>query len=109
MKDQGLAQSSQQVLTKKVRASLEEPDSWLPLGEQPTPAPALDSGRYGSGVRGQVFEVIVGRALAGALWRQICAGIMRANNITPEEVEAEVTRRRALAPGIIQAQEANPK
>ncbi len=53
-------------------------------------------GSYGSGVRQQVFEVIVRQALAGAPWREICAGPMQVNNITPEEVEAEVKRRQAL-------------
>lgn len=51
-------------------------------------------GSYGSGVRAQVFEVIVRQALAGAPWREICAGPMQVNNITPEEVEAEVQRRK---------------
>jgi hypothetical protein len=49
---------------------------------------------YGSGVRAQVFEVIVRQALAGAPWREICAGPMQVNNITPEEVESECDRRR---------------
>jgi phosphoribosylaminoimidazole-succinocarboxamide synthase len=53
-------------------------------------------GSYGSGVRAQVFEVIVRQALAGAPWREICAGPMQVNNITPDEVEAEVKRRQAL-------------
>lgn len=54
------------------------------------------SGSYGSGVRAQVFEVIVRQALAGAPWREICAGPMQVNNISPDEVEAEVKRRQAL-------------
>jgi len=53
-------------------------------------------GAYGPGVRSQVFEVIVRQALAGAPWREICAGPMHVNNITPQEVEAEVNRRMAL-------------
>lgn len=48
---------------------------------------------FGSGVRAQVFEVIVRQALAGAPWREICAGPMRVNNISEEEVQAEVDRR----------------
>jgi Ca-activated chloride channel family protein len=56
---------------------------------------ASGSGSYGSGVRAQVFEVICQQAMAGSRWRQVCAGPMQANNITPEEVEAEVARRRA--------------
>ncbi len=51
-----------------------------------------------SGVRGQVFEVVVRQALAGAPWREICAGPMQVNNITPEDVEAEVQRRKASFP-----------
>jgi hypothetical protein len=53
-------------------------------------------GSYGSGVRAQVFEVIVRQALAGAPWQDICHGPMQVNNISPEEVEAEVKRRQAL-------------
>ncbi len=48
---------------------------------------------FGPGVRAQVFEVIVRQAIAGAPWREICAGPMRVNNISPEEVEYEVDRR----------------
>jgi hypothetical protein len=71
-------------------------------GQQAIPRPAaptspfLTGGSYGSGVRAQVFEVIVRQALAGAPWRDICAGPMSVNNITAEEVEAEVKRRQAL-------------
>ncbi len=53
-------------------------------------------GSYGSGVRAQVFEVIVRQALAGTQWREICAVPMQSNNISPDEVEAEVKRRQAL-------------
>lgn len=48
---------------------------------------------FGSGVRDQIFEVIVRQALAGAPWREICAAPMRVNNISEEEVQAEVDRR----------------
>lgn len=51
-------------------------------------------GGFGSGVRAQVFEVIVRQALAGAPWREICAGPMSVNNISPEEIEKEVLRRK---------------
>jgi hypothetical protein len=51
-------------------------------------------GDYGSGVRAQVFEVIVRQAIAAAPWRQICAGPMAVNNISEAEIEAEVKRRR---------------
>jgi hypothetical protein len=72
---------------------------------QATPRPTLpnatpyaggQSGSYGMGVRQQVFEVIVRQALAGAPWREICDGPMKVNNISPEEVEAEVKRRQSL-------------
>ncbi len=48
---------------------------------------------FGTAIRNQVFEVIVRQAIAGAPWREICAGPMQVNNIVPEEVEAEVYRR----------------
>lgn len=74
-----------------------------PPGNQAVPRPAAPTtpfvsgaGSYGSGVRAQVFEVIVRQALAGAPWREICAGPMQVNNISPEEVETEVKRRQAL-------------
>ena len=60
-----------------------------------TPFPG-SPGSYGSGVRAQVFEVIVRQALAGAPWREICAGPMSVNGISPDEVESEVKRRQAL-------------
>lgn len=61
-----------------------------------TPMAGPGLGSYGSGVRAQVFEVIVRQALAGAPWQDICSGPMQVNNISPEEVEAEVKRRQAL-------------
>lgn len=77
-----------------------------PALPQPKPAPSSSppttpfaggaSGSYGSGVRAQVFEVIVRQALAGAPWREICAGPMQVNNISPEEVEGEVRRRQSM-------------
>lgn len=51
---------------------------------------------YGEGVRAQVFEVIVRQGMAGAAWRTICAGPMSVNNITADEVEAEIRRRQNL-------------
>jgi hypothetical protein len=53
----------------------------------------FNSGSYGSGVRAMVFEVIVRQALAGAPWRKLFVGPMKVNNITVEEVQAEVDRR----------------
>jgi hypothetical protein len=52
-----------------------------------------EPGQYGTGVRKQVFEVIVRQALAGAAWKDLCAGPMRLNNISIEEVESEISRR----------------
>lgn len=54
-----------------------------PAGEDP----------IGSGVRGQVFEVIVRQAITGAPWKAICKGPMIVNQISEEEVEEEVKRR----------------
>lgn len=51
-------------------------------------------GNFDSAIRSNVFEVIVRQALAGAPWREICAGPMLVNNITFEEIEEEVRRRR---------------
>jgi len=50
----------------------------------------------GTGVRQQVFEVIVRQALAGAPWRQICAGPMQVNNIAENDIIEEVERRKRL-------------
>jgi len=68
----------------------------VPKAQPQTTPFAGAAGSYGSGVRAQVFEVIVRQALAGAPWREICAGPMQVNNISPEEVEAEVKRRQAM-------------
>jgi hypothetical protein len=57
---------------------------------------AKEPPRYGEGVRGQVFEVIVRQGMAGAPWKVICAGPMQVNNISEDEVEAEIRRRRNL-------------
>jgi hypothetical protein len=65
--------------------------------ESPASAKSLKGGgSYGSGVRAQVFEVIVRQGMAGAPWRSICAGPMRVNNIDPDEVQAEVDRRKKM-------------
>jgi hypothetical protein len=69
------------------------------IPRQPVPGPSTfvpGAGSYGTGVRAQVFEVIVRQALAGAPWRELCANPMQANNISVNEVEAEVKRRQAL-------------
>ncbi len=51
----------------------------LPARPAPSQSAAYVSatGSYGSGVRAQVFEVIVRQALAGAPWKEICAGPMQ--------------------------------
>jgi len=58
------------------------------------PVAAAAMGAYGGGVRAQVFEVIVRQAMAGAPWKEICAGPMMVNNIKPEEIEAEALKRK---------------
>lgn len=79
-----------------------KPAEQAPINVNKPQAPSANApfvsgaGSYGSGVRAQVFEVIVRQALAGAEWREICAGPMQVNNISPEEVESEVKRRQAL-------------
>ncbi|MBS1993308.1 MAG: hypothetical protein JSS86_08005 [Cyanobacteria bacterium SZAS LIN-2] len=49
-----------------------------------------------SGVRDQVFEVVVRQGMAGAPWREICAGPMRTNSIDPDDVQKEIDRRKKL-------------
>ncbi len=56
-------------------------------------------GSYASGVRAQVFEVIVRQAMNGAPWQQLCAGPMQVNNISPAEIESEVERRTRIYAG----------
>ena len=56
--------------------------------------PANIARHTGPGMRAQIVEVVVRQALAGVPWRQICAGTMQVNNIAPEEIEAEVRRRK---------------
>ncbi len=50
-------------------------------------------GAYGVGVRAQVFEVIVRQGIAGAPWREICAGPMQVNNISADDIQEEIDRR----------------
>lgn len=66
-------------------------DIWQALSNQFKKLNAKSS--LGSDKRSQVFEVIVRQAISGAPWRELCAGPMRFNNISIEEVEAEVRRR----------------
>jgi hypothetical protein len=51
---------------------------------------------YGTGVRAQVFEVVVRQALMGVPWKEICSGPMQVNAISIEEVEKEVERRKQI-------------
>ncbi len=74
----------QQALAGKIKAKIQDK-----LSEQRKDS----SGRYGDGVRQQVFEVIVRQALAGAPWREICAVPLEANNISEAEIEAEIVKR----------------
>jgi hypothetical protein len=48
-------------------------------------------------IRKMVLEVIIRQALSGASWIGLCAGSMSKYNITTEEVEAEVQRRKVNA------------
>ena len=59
-------------------------------------AVAVAAGAYGTGVRAQVFEVIVRQAIAGAPWKEICQGPMQVNAISPDDVEREILRRKLL-------------
>ncbi|HEY9714131.1 MAG TPA: hypothetical protein V6C72_11715, partial [Chroococcales cyanobacterium] len=61
-----------------------------------TASAAVAAGQVGSGVRQQVFEVIVRQAMAGAPWEAICQGPMQVNGITVEEVQREVARRSSV-------------
>ena len=60
----------------------------------PETAP-VDGSKYGPFVRASVFEVIVRQAIAGAPWQEICSLPMQVNNITIEEVEEELQKRRS--------------
>lgn len=48
-------------------------------------------------IRDQVFETIVRQALAGAPWKEICSGPMQVNHIAPEQIEAEINRRKNIS------------
>jgi hypothetical protein len=53
-------------------------------------------GSYGHGIRSQIMELAVRHAIAGLPWKEQCAAAMKANQISIEEVEAEVLRRMAM-------------
>jgi hypothetical protein len=84
-----LSSDAQLVMSKKVHAHLENMEEAAKL-----PPPATDEAMS---VRAQVFEVIVRQAIAGAPWQEICAQPMRIQNITVEEVQEEVKRRKELS------------
>ncbi len=48
-------------------------------------------------LRQAVFDIVVKQAVAGAPWKDLCRGPMEINGISIAEIEAEVSRRRALA------------
>jgi hypothetical protein len=83
-------------VTTPTQMALQPSQQAIPRQNQATTPFSQTGGSYGSGVRAQVFEVIVRQALAGAPWREICAGPMQVNNISPDEVESEVKRRQTL-------------
>ncbi|HEY9760400.1 MAG TPA: hypothetical protein V6C97_34900 [Oculatellaceae cyanobacterium] len=57
---------------------------------------SAEAKRTPESLRGALFEVIVRQAVAGAPWRLLCAAPMRDHNITTEEIEAEVARRKGI-------------
>ncbi len=70
--------------------------SYKKAGSTTVSGGGLGSGNYGTGIRSQVFEVIVRQALEGQPWKETCVGPMTLNAISVEEVEAEVERRKRL-------------
>jgi hypothetical protein len=94
--NQGMVPPSPMAVQPPPAGQSPAPRQAAPQQPAPTQPFAPGAGSYGSGVRAQVFEVIVRQALAGAPWREICAGPMQVNNISADEVEAEVKRRQAL-------------
>lgn len=70
--------------------------------QQPASKPVTSSmhspfSAYGTGIRKQVFELIVQQATTGAEWKESFTNQMRLNNIMPREIEQEVARRRIAA------------
>lgn len=56
-----------------------------------------NEGRYGAGVRDQVFEVIVRQAIAGSPWETLYGPVLAVNNIDPEDVREEVAHRAGVS------------
>ncbi|HEY9716612.1 MAG TPA: hypothetical protein V6C69_04030 [Trichormus sp.] len=91
--------------TKNVSTFSKAPRAPAAIGHMPTSeqkkeasgSVSLTHSDTGGLKREQVFEVIVRVALGGSAWRQICADSMQANQITEEEVENEVKRRRKVS------------
>jgi hypothetical protein len=50
-----------------------------------------------AGIRDQILDMIVRQALVGMPWREHLELIMQANKISPEEVEAEIQKRKELS------------
>ena len=86
---QGLSPSRMNLTDEEMSNSFNKP-----MVSSAEKVPSTGKGSFGSGVRAQVFEVIVRQAIAGAPWHQICAGVMQVNQITTDEVEEEIRRRR---------------
>ncbi|MBX9948382.1 MAG: zinc ribbon domain-containing protein [Candidatus Obscuribacterales bacterium] len=81
-------------MLNKVQHSVEQAKRPKQPKQPKQPRQIVVTADYTSGVRSQVFEVIVRQALAGAPWRELCAGPMVVNNIAEDEILAEVERRR---------------
>ncbi len=100
LKDQGLTTDAQQTFLDRVRLRLAEQYSLATIdpkvaSSSPRSPEPQSLGPYGDGVRRQIVEVIVRQALVGAPWEEICAAVMKANNITPEEIKCELALRRS--------------
>ncbi len=80
LESQKLTSDDKLTLMHKVRTRIDEQSKTPPM-------PAAETRRL-------MLEVIVKQALIGADWRQLCAGVMQVNGITPEEVEAELSARK---------------
>lgn len=48
------------------------------------------------GERDRIFELVVSQAMKGAPWQSLYMGALTSNKIRPEEIEAEIRRRKGL-------------
>lgn len=48
------------------------------------------------GERDRIFELVVNQAMKGAPWQSLYTGALTSNKIRPEEIEAEIRRRKGL-------------